>query len=173
MFEISDTPRTPRTGSYVQMSARRSNGDKVYITGDTRWEVEGIRRLLMKCARRLGLRMLGIVHMAEAAAILIDNPDALDLSIAPPPHPLSKINEAVAWEQFLRDIERTTAILDDEDTGIDVIAWIAEFQAGWCRFWSLRHPSPEQRAAFAAKLTYNLTTQQPRIRTILRGRLDG
>lgn len=164
MFEVSETPRTPRTNGFFQMSARRTNGDKVYITGDTRQEVEHVRRLLMKAARRSGLRMMELAETAEVVSIVMDNPEAPVLGIAKAPHPCAKINEGVAWEQFLRDIARTTAILDDDDSGIDVIAWIADWQAGWCRFWSLRHPDPARRASFSAALSYNLGTQQPKIR---------
>ena len=167
MFEITETPRTPRTNSFVQMSARRTNGDKVYITGDTRQEVEHVRRLLMKAARRSGLRMMEIAEMAEVVSIVMDNPGAPDpvVGIAKAPDPRAEINEGVEWERFLRDVERTTAILDDDDdTGIDVIAWIAEWQAGWCRFWSHRHPDPARRESFARALSYNLGTQQPKIR---------
>lgn len=175
MFEVRETPRTARTNGYVQISAQRANGDKVFITADDRGEAETIRRLLMKVARRSAFRMLEIAQMAEAIAIIQANLNAPDqvLGVAPAPHPASEINEGVAWEQFLADVERTTAILEDEETGIDVIAWIADWHAGWCRFWSLRHPDPTMRASFAATLTYNLSTQQPKIRTIMRGRLDG
>lgn len=38
--------------SYFQRSARRANGDTVFITGDSRSEVEHCRRLLMRLARR-------------------------------------------------------------------------------------------------------------------------
>ena len=89
MFEITETPRTPRTNSFVQMSARRANGDKVYITGDTRQEVEHVRRLLMKAARRSGLRMMEIAEMAEVVSIVMD-PSVL--GVAKAPHPC-KINE--------------------------------------------------------------------------------
>jgi hypothetical protein len=87
-FEVSETQRTPRK-SYVQMAARRANGDKVYITGDSRREVEKIRRLLMGAARRTGLKMLEIAQAAEVAAIVMQNPGAPDVvrGIAPAPHP--------------------------------------------------------------------------------------
>jgi hypothetical protein len=35
---------------YFQRSARRANGDTVFITGDSRSEVENCRRLLMRLA---------------------------------------------------------------------------------------------------------------------------
>jgi hypothetical protein len=170
-YEVSSTPRTPRR-SYVQMAARRTNGDKVYITGDSRRQVEHIRRLLMRVARRSGLRMLEIAQMAEFAAIIIANPDAPDAvrGIAQAPHPHdTRQNADVLWEQFLADMEKTGAILDDDETCIDVIAWIAEWQAGWCRFWAFRHRDPTQREAFRRTLAYNLGTQQPKIKELAKG----
>ena len=76
-FEVSETQRTPRR-SYFQMAARRANGDKVYITGDSRREVEKARSLLMRAARRSGLRMLEVAQMAEVAAIVRENPGVPD-----------------------------------------------------------------------------------------------
>jgi hypothetical protein len=49
---------------YFQRSARRANGDTVFITGDSRGEVEHCRRLLMKLARRHGLMMIEIAELA-------------------------------------------------------------------------------------------------------------
>jgi hypothetical protein len=173
-FEVSETQRTPRK-SYVQMAARRANGDKVYITGDSRREVEKIRRLLMGAARRTGLKMLEIAQAAEVAAIVMQNPGAPDVvrGIAPAPHPRDTRQDVhVLWEQWLADIETTNAILDDDDTCIDVIAWIAQWQAGWCRFWALRARDPATRASFRRSLAYNLGTQQPAIKQIAQGRLD-
>jgi hypothetical protein len=173
-FEVSETQRTPRK-TFFQMAARRANGDKVYITGDSRRVVEKIRRLLMSVARRSGLRMLEIAQMAEVVAIVRENPGVPDavLGIAPAPHPRDTRQDVnVLWEQWLADIETTNAILDDDETCIDVIAWVAEWQAGWCRFWALRARDPAARASFRRSLAHNLGTQQPAIKQIAQGRLD-
>lgn len=77
-FEVSESPRTPRKSSFFQMAARRRNGDKVFITGDSRRVVERARSLLMKAARRSGLKMKEIDRMAELAAIVLENPGAPD-----------------------------------------------------------------------------------------------
>jgi hypothetical protein len=42
---------------YYQRDAYRANGDRVWVTGDYRWEVDEVRRWLMKEARRANLRM--------------------------------------------------------------------------------------------------------------------
>jgi hypothetical protein len=90
-FEVSETQRTPRR-TFFQMAARRTNGDKVYITGDSRRVVEKIRRLLMGVARRSGLKMLEIAQMAEVVAIVRENPGVPDavLGIAPSHTPATR-----------------------------------------------------------------------------------
>jgi hypothetical protein len=135
-FEVSETQRTPRR-TFFQMAARRTNGDKVYITGDSRRVVEKIRRLLMGVARRSGLKMLEIAQMAEVVAIVRENPGVPDavLGIAPAPHPRDTRQDVnVLEERFIADLKITNAILDDDAIGIDVIAWIADWHLGWSRF---------------------------------------
>jgi hypothetical protein len=174
-FEVSSTPRTPRK-TFFQMAARRTNGDKVFITGDSRRVVENAKRLLMRVARRTGLRMLEVNEMAETIAIVLATPNAPHevLGIAKAPHPRdTRPDVNVLWEQFLRDVETTNGVLDDDDTGIDVIAWIANWQAGWCQFWRYRHPDRRRREGFARMLHHNLGVQQPKIDQIRKGRLDG
>jgi hypothetical protein len=55
-----------RRGFY-QRDAYRANGDRVWVTGDYRWEVDEVRRWLMKEARRANLRMIQIAEMAGLA----------------------------------------------------------------------------------------------------------
>jgi hypothetical protein len=52
--KISGDPHAREGGSFVRISARRSNGDKVYIFGETVRQVKQIRRMLMKLARHYG-----------------------------------------------------------------------------------------------------------------------
>jgi hypothetical protein len=53
--------------SFSQREVRRANGDRVWVTGDYRWEVDEVRRWLMKEARRANLRMIQIAEMAGLA----------------------------------------------------------------------------------------------------------
>lgn len=52
---------------FYQRDAYRTNGDRVWVTGDYRWEVDEVRRWLMKEARRANLRMIQIAEMADLA----------------------------------------------------------------------------------------------------------
>jgi hypothetical protein len=173
-FEVSETQRTPRK-SYFQMAARRTNGDKIYITGDSRRVVEKARSLLMRAARRSGLRMLEVAQMAEVAAIVMENPGVPDavLGIAKAPHPHDTRQDVdVLEERFIADLKITNAILDDDAIGIDVLAWIADWHLGWSRFWALRHSNPDCKAYFALQFAEDFEVRQPKIKEIARGRLD-
>jgi hypothetical protein len=173
-FEVSETQRTPRR-TFFQMAARRANGDKVYITGDSGRVVEKIRRLLMSVARRSGLRMLEIAQMAEVVAIVRENPGAPApvVGIAPAPHPSDTRQDVhVLEERFIADLKITNAILDDDAIGIDVLAWIADWHLGWSRFWALRHPNKGCKAYFAVQFAEGFEVRQSKIKEIARGRLD-
>jgi hypothetical protein len=173
-FEVSATPRTPRK-SFFQMAARRTNGDKVYITGDSRRVVEKIRSLLMRVARRSGLKMLEVAQMAETIAIVRENlgaPNAVrGIARAPHPHD-TRMDVGVLEERFIADLEKTGAILDDDAIGIDVLAWIADWHLGWSRFWALRHPNKDCKAYFALQFGEDFEVRRPKIREITKGRLD-
>jgi hypothetical protein len=62
---------------YYQRDAYRANGDRVWVTGDYRWEVDEVRRWLMKEARRANLRMIQIAEMAGLAEGPNDEEDYL------------------------------------------------------------------------------------------------
>lgn len=120
----------------------------------------------MGAARRSGLKMLEIDRMAEIEAIRQADPSA-PIAVRKAPHLNTTTDLGELWKRFAADIRRTNVILADENTGIEVIAWIANWQASWCRFWAERHPDLELRKSYATVLNYNLTIQQPRIRKVM------
>jgi hypothetical protein len=63
--------------SFSQREMRRANGDRVWVTGDYRREVDEVRRWLMKEARRANLRMIEIAEMARLAEGPNDEEDYL------------------------------------------------------------------------------------------------
>ena len=52
-----------RRRGFVSRSARRSNGDEVQIFADFRWELEAVRKVLMREARSTGMKMLAIAQL--------------------------------------------------------------------------------------------------------------
>jgi hypothetical protein len=173
-WEASASPRTRRR-SFWQMLARRRNGDEVYITGDNGRVVRGAKRLLMKIARRSGMKMLEIAEMAELAAVVRENRGAPDVvrGIAQAPHPDdTRQDVGVLEERYIADLEMTEAILDDEEIEVEVVAWIAKWHLGWSRFWAFRHPDEDCQKYFAGQFAKDLKVRRPQIEVITKGGLD-
>jgi hypothetical protein len=153
--------------SFSQLSARRANGDEVFITGDYRGEVEQLRRLLMRAARRNRMRMLQLAELAGLAEMedLTTNQDheegyvpqlaeieteTLELpSLGYVPEPEEAVDLAQAMEDFKRDVFHCNEL--DLDTLDEALA-VAANQYRWARFWVIRHPDPKVRAKFAEAL---------------------
>jgi hypothetical protein len=152
-----------RRGFY-QRSARRANGDTVFITGDFQWEVEHVRRLLMKLARRHKLKMIEIAKLALFAPIKPNQEEPLQTQLAVVetvsvelpsindrvPNPGDDVDLALAMEEFQRDVIRSNELLE-LDT-LETAVAVASNLYRWARFWVVRHPSAQVRAKFAANL---------------------
>jgi hypothetical protein len=114
--------------------------------------------------------------MAEIIAIVRSNSGAPDVvrGIARAPHPHdTRQDVGVIEERFIEDLKVLNAILDDEDTPIEVIAWIAEWHLGWSRFWALRHPNAECKKYFVMQFAHDVEVRQPKIKELTKGSLDG
>jgi hypothetical protein len=154
--------------SFSQLSARRANGDTVFITGDYLGEVEQLRRLLMRAARRNRMRMLQLAELAGLAEMedLTTHQDheeehlAAQLAEVETGFELPSINDHVpdpddivdlgqAMEDFKRDVFHCNEL--DLDTLDEALA-VAANQYPWARFWVIRHPDPNVRAKFAEAL---------------------
>ena len=158
-IEVTSTNTADWSG--VRMKVRRANGDTVYVTGDSRWEVENVRRHLMKAARRSRLRMIEIaeiVGLAETeeeyvtAQLAVVETESQDLpSLGRVPEPEDMVDLEVALKCWQRDIARIGEIA--EDSSLETIVAIAANQYRWARFWVERHPSESAREMFAAALS--------------------
>jgi hypothetical protein len=151
--------------SFSQLSARRANGDTVFITGDYRGEVEQLRRLLMRAARGNRMRMLQLAELAGLAEMedLTTNQEegyvpqvaeieteTLELpSLGYVPEPEEAVDLGQAMEDFKRDVFRCNGL--ELDTLDEALA-VAANQYRWARFWVIRHPDPNVRAGFADHL---------------------
>ena len=153
------TSTDTRDWSGIRMKVRRANGDTVYVTGDSRWEVEHVRRLLMKAARSSRLRMIEIaeiVGLAEdeyvTAQLTVVETESQDLpSLGYVPEPEDMVDLELALKCWQRDIIRIGEL--GEDSSLEAIVAIAANQYRWARFWVERHPSESAREMFAAALS--------------------
>jgi hypothetical protein len=183
-IEVTSTNTTDWSG--VRMKVRRANGDQVYVTGDSRWEVEHVRRLLMKAARRSRLRMIEIaeiVGLAEtalseeeylAAQLAVVETESQDLpSLGRVPEPEDIVDLEVALKCWQRDVIRCGELADD--SSLEAIVAVAANQYRWARFWVERHPSERAREMFAAALSevepLRAKTKEAADRAIARRRL--
>ncbi len=163
-IEIRESPNVD-SGSlfagrgYYQRSARRANGDKVYITGDFQWEAEVVRKLLMKLARRHRLRMIEIAELAKLAAeeeclgaqLAVVEMESVELpSLGHVPEPEDAVDLAEAMAAYRHDVMRCASAVDD--SSLETWLAIAANQYRWGRFWVVRHPSAAVREWFAEVL---------------------
>ena len=156
-IEVTSTNTTDWSG--IRMKVRRANGDQVYVTGDSRWEVEHVRRLLMKAARRSRLRMIEIAEIvglaeeeyvtAQLAVVETETQDLPSLGYVPAPEDIVDLELALkCWQ---RDVIRCGELGDD--SSLETIVAIAANKYRWARFWVERHPSEMAREMFAAALS--------------------
>jgi hypothetical protein len=121
------------------------------VTARTWAEVEAVRKLLMKLARRYRLRMIEISELAKLAADQKEE-ERLRAEFAVMeeegwrvPEPEAEVNLAMAMKMYRHD---ALCGVEHGDS-LEEIAAVAENQYRWAKFWAARHPSPEGREEFA------------------------
>lgn len=133
---------------FYQRSARRANGDTVFITGDFQWEVEHCRRLLMKLARRHRLMMIEIAELAGLPTGRISEMPQLALLECEPSRARAEIEARIA------ELYADGALLDGRPllvgTFLDVCQRITENTL----FLIRAEADPAQRAAWVELLEW-------------------
>ena len=151
--EVRTNPNVDRRSlfhgrGYFQRSARRANGDVVFITGDTRGEVEHCRRLLMRLARRHRLQMIEVAELAGVptgrmakmpALALVETTSALA--------PLSEV------ETRLAAIHTDNALINSGPMPVELFLELcARMEQN--TLWLIEHSSPEEAAAMTGVLKW-------------------
>jgi hypothetical protein len=136
---------------------------------------EELRDGLIRLAKRMGLSIMEIDHMAKMVVQADHDPlspedwgdrfdfdkrkltvfDLDDFSCITPevPKPDAEVDLRKAWIEFGRDISNINRILSQNPDLPIAKQWLVFLnQWDWFRFWSVRHPSPEARAKFAQGL---------------------
>jgi hypothetical protein len=133
-----------RRRGFVSRSARRANGDTVQIYGDFRWEIEAVRKHLMRTARRTGMQMLTIAQLegwtkpiqqqeeeemtAQLAVVETQTLELPSLLGSTVPEPEDIVDLIAAMEAFNRDVLCGNALLVEPvslETAIAVAANVA------------------------------------------------
>jgi hypothetical protein len=132
---------------YFQRGARRANGDTVFITGDSRSEVEHCRRLLMKLARRHHLMMIEVAELAGVPTGRMAKMPALAL-VETTSAPLAEV------ETRLAAIHADNAIINSRPIPVEqFLELCARMEQN--TLWLIDHASsPEEAAAMAGVLKW-------------------
>lgn len=153
-IEIRESPNVDSRSifagrGYFQRSARRANGDTVYITGDSRGEVEHCRRLLMKLARRHHLMMIEIAELAGVPTGRMAKMPQLAFAetTSAAPTPASEI------ETRLAAIHTDNALINSGPIPVGLFLELcARMEQN--TLWLIDHSSPEEAAAMAGVLKW-------------------
>jgi hypothetical protein len=159
--------------SFVSRSARRKNGDTVQIYAEFRWELEAVRKVLMREARSTGMKMLAIAQLkgwaemedysltteqqeeeefmgAQLALVETETVELPSLgSVVPDPADI--VDLEAAMEAFVRDVVRGNELLV-EPVSLEIAIAVAANTYRWAQFWVVRHPDRKVREKFAATL---------------------
>jgi hypothetical protein len=148
--EICSDPQPCRRGSYTSIGARRKNGDRVYIFGETKRQVRAIRKLLMKLAKHWGLPMANHADFIGMAGINATNEEMLDC-LSSVPDPYAGVDLRTAFVAWRRDLNLTDLILR-QDPSVPQLLAVTDNQEDWLVFWRCNCPVPAIRDHLAQEL---------------------
>jgi hypothetical protein len=145
--EITTDPQ-PHGHNYVGIGARRKNGDRIRIFGETKRQVKAIRKLLMKLGQHFGLPMANHADFVGIERINAANDDLIDcLSSVPDPY-APDIDMQAAWIAWRRDWKICNRILA-QDPSIDQLLSVSGNQQDWMTWFRCNHPDARVRDALA------------------------
>jgi hypothetical protein len=131
MFKITTDPH----GSGSRVTARRKNGDIVYIFGQTKRQMMAVRKLIMKAARHYDLPMIHLADFWGIEKINATNAELLEcLSVVPDPYCGCDPRQALI--AAMRD-------------ALEQLFTIQESNYDWGVYWRCNHPTEAGRQRFA------------------------
>jgi hypothetical protein len=138
------------SGSYNRITARRKNGDHVYIFGQTKRQCMAIKRLLMKLARHYDETMIKFADFFGVDEIAATNADLIEC-LSPVPDPYSGVNPHQALIAAMRDARICERILGQPNT-IEQLLTVSNNQYDWGLFFRVNDERPEVRDLWARQL---------------------
>jgi hypothetical protein len=138
---------------------------------------EELRDGLVKFSRRVGFTLREIFYMArmilqadvdplspeewgepfdfpERKLSVLDDEFDFHCINAEVPKPDAQVDLAIAWKEFLRDLQSVAAIhASHPDLPFRASRLIFNNHFDWLRFWSARHPDAEAKAKFKRRLS--------------------
>jgi hypothetical protein len=146
MLEITTDAHRPGSG----IGARRKNGDKIYLRGETIRQLRTVRRVLMKLAKHYGLPLNTFAEFLGVEMINATNDELLDC-LSTVPNPYSGVDLRVAIAASNRDWRICNCICARDPT-IEQLVTVSAQQEDWQVFWRCNHPDVGMRDRLAQEL---------------------
>jgi hypothetical protein len=146
MLEITTDPHRPGSG----IGARRKNGDKIYLRGETIRQLRTVRKMLMKLSRHYGLPMIAFADFAGVEEINTTNEDLIEC-LSTVPDPYAGVDRRVAVEAWQRDWRICNRVLRQDPT-IDQLLTVSGNQQDWMTWWRCNHDDPQMRSLLAEEI---------------------
>jgi hypothetical protein len=147
MLEITTNPHRPGSG----IGARRKNGDRIYLRGETIRQLRTVRKLLMKLSRQFGLPLAAHADFAGIEIIKnVTNNDLIDC-LSTVPDPYSGVSPRQALIAAMRDARICHRILAQDPT-LDQLFSVTDNIYDWGLWWRCNHPTAAGRERFARDL---------------------
>jgi hypothetical protein len=149
-LEVRTDPHPKCPGSFNRISARRRNGEKVYLFGETRHQLKAVKRIIMRLSQKFGLPLIAQADFVGVEKLGAENADLIDC-LSSPPDPYAGVDVRQAMTAWLRDVRICDSILAQEPT-IDEILSVSANSQDWCLFWRCNHPDAAVRDRLAKSL---------------------
>jgi hypothetical protein len=172
--KITTNPHDQPSGNFIRITARRKNGDSVFVFGESLRQVRAIKRLLMKSARHFNETLLEVSNLSGLGQIKTVN-DELIACLSSVPDPYAPVDRQDAADASVRDARIIQAILAHDPT-IEELFRVMENMYDWQCWWRCNHPTAEGRERFAKDLDgmlERLTANRERYEQIKERRANG
>jgi hypothetical protein len=146
MLEITTDPHAPGSG----IGARRKNGDKIFLRGETIHQLRTVRKLLMKLAHHYNLPLVAFADFAGIEESNAENTDLIEC-LSTVPDPYAGVDRRVAMEAWQRDWRICNRILQ-QDPIIDQLLAVSGNQQDWMTWWRCNHPDAGMRSLLAEEI---------------------
>ena len=148
MLEITTDARAPGSG----IGARRKNGDRIYLRGETIRQLRIVRKVLMKLSKHFDMPMSTFAAFLGLDQINATNDEMLHcLSTVPNPYDERVTDLRIAVAASNRDW-RICEYVCARDPTIDQLVTVSANAEDWQTFWRVRHPQAAMREHLAAEL---------------------
>jgi hypothetical protein len=150
MLEITTDPLRP--GSRI--SARRKNGDKIFLYGETIRQLKTARKVLMKLSKHFDLPLATFTDFVGLEMINASNDELIEC-LSSVPDPYAPVDLRAAMVASSRDFKIVNRILSrPRQSTIEQLLAVSGNSEDWSNFWRVRSPSGFTKERMAEEAEY-------------------